>query len=325
MATWLITGATGFLGRHVLDALGDELKRYERTEDKVLVLGRRCPESWPHEQFVSVDLEDSEAVRKSIQAIAPDHVIHTAGRTPPALDDALYRANFWITIRLLNALRTLNRPVRVTLAGSAAELGPVPAAQLPVAEDYACSPVEAYGRSKWLATVAGLAEKPPLEVLVARVFNPIGPGMPRSQAFGEFAAQLCAPAPDPLPIVVGNLEARRDFVDVRDAARALVRVSLLGRSGLVYHVGTGESRPVAEGLEMLVRLSGRSVRVCVDAHRKSRKGPEDSRADITRVAAHTGWRPSISFERSLTDLWRDARQHADGAPGQSASWLPLTA
>jgi GDP-4-dehydro-6-deoxy-D-mannose reductase len=325
MATWLITGATGFLGRHLLDVLDSELLREGRTGDTVLVLGRRNPAGWPEDRFVRADLNDPIGLREAIGDAAPDHVIHTAGQTPPAADDALYQSNFWATIRLLNALRGLNRRVRLTLAGSAAELGPVPPSALPVAESYPCFPLDAYGRSKLLATIAGLAERPPLELAVARVFNPIGPGLPPTQAFGEFAAQLMAELADPLPLLAGNLEARRDFVDVRDVARALVAVSLRGQPGLVYHVGCGQSRPVGEGLDLLIRLSGRAVKVCVDPRRHLRKGPADSRADIRRIVSHTGWSPTIPFEQSLADLWNDLRRDEARSGSRIESRKPLTA
>ena len=325
MTTWLITGATGFLGRHVLDALGVELAQTARSVDRVFVLGRRCPAGWPEDQFLLADLDDPDGLRQTIGTLAPDQVIHTAGRTPPAADDVLYRSNFWATIRLLNALRSPNRPVRVTLAGSAAELGAVPTDKLPVAETHPCNPIEAYGRSKWMATVAGLTERPPLEVSVARVFNPIGPGLPQTQAFGEFAEQLLAQGADPLPVVVGNLEIRRDFVDVRDVARALVAIALRGHSGLVYHVGTGHSRPVGQGLEQLVHLSGRSVKLCIDPRRGQRKAPVDSRADISRIIAQTGWTPSISFEQSIHDLWNERIKRRDHSRPEVSPIMPLTA
>lgn len=325
MTTWLITGATGFLGRHVLGALGDELQRNERSEDRIFVLGRRCPAGWPADRFLLADLDDADGLREVIRTIAPDQVIHTAGRTPPAADDTLYRGNFWATIRLLNALRALGRPVRVTLAGSAAELGAVPVAELPVAETHSCNPVEAYGRSKWMATVAGLAERPPLEVSIARIFNPIGPGMPQTQALGEFAEQLSARGADPLPLVVGNLEIRRDFVDVRDAARAMVAVALRGQPRLVYHVGTGQSRQVSEGLDLLMRLSERSVKLCIDPHRGYRKAPVDSRADIRRIIAHTGWSPTIPFDQSIHDIWHELIMVRDPLHSDRQPSLPLTA
>jgi nucleoside-diphosphate-sugar epimerase len=324
MAKWLITGATGFLGRHVLDALESELRSSDRSGDAIVVLGRRRPDGWPEDAFVAADLDEPDGLRETIGTIAPDHVIHTAGRTPPAPDEELYRGNFWATIRLFNAVRALNRRVRMTIAGSAAELGPVPAADLPVEESHPCNPTDPYGRSKWLATVAALAERPPLEVMVGRVFNPVGPGLPATQAFGEFAVQLASRAPDPLPLVTGNLEARRDFIDVRDAARALVAVTLRGHPGSVYHIGTGTSRRVGEGLDGLIRLSGRSVRVCVDP-RRTRKGPTDSRADIRRIEAHTGWSPWISFEQSLADLWSEAKGKQDANAEGAGRPLTLTA
>ncbi len=308
MATWLITGATGFLGRHVLSALGHELEQTGRSGDSIIVLGRHRPPGWPEEAFVTADFDQPDRLREAISFIGPDHVIHTAGRTPPAPDEELYRGNFWATIRLLNALRTLNRRVRVTLAGSAAELGQVPPSDLPVDESYPCSPIEAYGRSKWLATIAGIAEKPPLEVVIGRVFNPVGPGLPSSQAYGEFAAGLLATASDPLPLLVGNLEARRDFLDVRDAARALVALAEHGQAGSVYHIGSGQSRPVGEGLDRLIALSGRTVKLIVDPRRLARNGPSDSRADINRITAHTPWKPAIPFEQSVDDLWQEAKE-----------------
>ena len=301
MAAWLVTGGSGFLGRHVLGALGD----------RAVALGRRCPPGWPLGSFVAADLERPETLARAVRETRPDFVIHAAGRTPPASPDDCYRANTLGTVRLLDALRDEARPVRVVLAGSAAELGPVPVDRLPVGEGHPCRPVEPYGLSKWLATCAGLAAAPPVEVVSGRVFNPVGPGQPANQAFGRFAAHLLGP--DPGPIDVGDLGARRDFVDVRDVARALIALAERGRAGLVYHVGTGRSRRVGDGLARLVARSGRAVDV---RESSASRGPGDSRADVTRIAEHTGWRPEVPFEASLDALWDEA---------EARSRLPLTA
>jgi nucleoside-diphosphate-sugar epimerase len=298
MAVWLVTGGTGFVGRQVLKVLPD---------DKIVVLGRRCPVGWPESAFAAVDLRDVTQTRMAVERIAPDVVIHTAGRTPPEPDEELYRINFWATLHLLSALRSLRKTVRVVLSGSAAELGPVDEARLPVSESYACDPVSAYGRSKWLATKSGLSERPPLEVMVARVFNPIGPGTPATQALGRFASRLAEPGQDPLELTVGDLDSRRDFIDVRDVARAMVALATRGKAGLVYHVGTGQSHRVGDGLERLAQLSGRVVQASVDPVLYDRRGPLDSRADIGRIVAHTGWRPQVLWEDSLIDLWNAAR------------------
>jgi nucleoside-diphosphate-sugar epimerase len=307
MAVWLVTGATGFVGRQVLTTLLDGIARSAIRDDEVALVGRRCPAGWPESRFATVDLQDVTQTRMAIERIAPDFVIHTAGRTPPAPDEELYRMNFWATQHLLSALRSLRKTVRIVLSGSAAELGPVAEAQLPVSEACVCDPWSAYGRSKWLATKSGLSERPPLEVMVARVFNPIGPGTPVTQALGQFANRLAAAGQEPLELTVGDLNSRRDFVDVRDVARAMVTIATEGRGGLVYHVGTGRSRRVGDGLARLEQLSGRSVRLRVDPELLDRRGPADSRADIDRITTHTSWRPQVSWEDSLRDLWTGAR------------------
>ena len=307
MAAWLVTGGSGFLGRHVLRAL--ELAPPGASE--VLALGRSLPPRWPAGRFLRADLEDREGLAKAVAALAPAVVIHAAGRTPPAEPGEFLRGNTQATHNLLNALRLAKRPVRVVVVGSAAELGPVPVEALPVDEEYPCRPADAYGLSKWQATVDALASPPPVEAIVARVFNPIGPGLPTSQAFGRFAAALAAPGPDPLRLAVGGLDARRDFIDARDVAAALIALALRGRAGEVYHVGTGRSHRVGEGLDRLIRHSGRAVEVIPE---DGVKGPADSRADIDKITAETGWAPRIGWDESLADLWEDARLGTMTAP-----------
>jgi GDP-4-dehydro-6-deoxy-D-mannose reductase len=92
---------------------------------------------------------------------------------------------------------------------------------------------------------------------------------------------------------------------VRDVARAMIALALHGQPGLVYNVGTGQSHRVGDGLARLIHLSHRAVRVRVDSDLHRRRGPADSRANIDRITAHTSWRPEISWERSLDDLWRE--------------------
>lgn len=274
---------------------------------------------WGARAFVRADLEIPSAVARVIRAVRPSVVIHAAGRTPPGTAAEFDSANVRGTLHLLDALRRDRLPVRVVLVGSAAELGPVPREDLPVAEDYPCRPTDAYGWSKLLGTVAGLLGAGSLmEVMVARVFNPIGPGMPLDSAFGGFARRLLDPSPGPM--LVGDLDARRDFIDVRDVARALLCLAIQGRSGEVYHVGTGESRRVGDGLARLLKRSGRAIETRVDPARLgSPICPGDSRAEIHKIVSQTRWRPTISWEQSLDDLWDSA------AKASRRGALPLTA
>jgi nucleoside-diphosphate-sugar epimerase len=287
MAGWLITGAAGFLGRHLADRLrreGVPIHPVDRSE---------------------ADLADPGEAARLLAGTAPEVIVHVAGATPPAPRAVLYAANLASTLNLLDAARDLGRPVRFVLVGSAAEYGPVPDEELPVREDRPCSPLDAYGLSKLLATTAGLAARPPVEVIVGRVFNPIGPGAPPSQVFGRLVRALSCPEGLPGGLEAGDLDARRDFIDARDVAGALVALARRGKPGAIYNIGTGESHSVREGLELLLRWSGRDPEIRTVP---GRPGPKDSRADIARIVADTGWRPEVSWERSLKDQWDAARQ-----------------
>src|SRR5689334_22861460 len=136
MAVWLVTGGNGFLGRRVLEALASREAGTPGSETQIILLGRHRPVNGTEHGFVEADLNDPEGLREALQGIEPDFVIHTAGKTRPANDEELYRANFWSTTHLLGALRRIGKPMRIVLAGSAAELGPVEEARLPVDESY---------------------------------------------------------------------------------------------------------------------------------------------------------------------------------------------
>ncbi len=256
------------------------------------------------------------AVGRASAATAPDVVFHLAGRTPPAAAEDYYRDNTLATVHLLDALRGPGRAVRVVLAGSAAELGPLAAEDLPVAEEYHGRPVDGYGlaQASWRRPTARAA-RPPLEVITARIFNPIGPGLPRSQAFGRFAALLAEPGTGPIRLTVGDLDACRDFIDVRDVARALLSLARGGEPGSVYHVGTGQSHRVGDGLDHLIHLSGRDVTVEVSPELNAPRETATSRRCLrarhsTAGVAATGWRPEVGWHQSLEDLWDEARRGA---------------
>jgi GDP-4-dehydro-6-deoxy-D-mannose reductase len=308
----LVTGGSGFLGGHLLAALGEV--------DRVVTFGR-------HRTIVEHivgDIDDADAVRGAVERVQPRLVFHLAAALPPATARRLYRINAGGTANLLAALA--GHRARLVLSGSAADLGPVPADRLPIAEDTPCRPVGPYAISKWCATRLALAAPGPLEVVVARLFNPVGPGLPASQALGRFARLLAAPGPEPVRLSVGDLDARRDFVDVRDAASALIALALRGRSGQLYHVGTGRSRRVGDGLGALIRLGGRRVVLESNAHLRGPSSPADSRADIRKVVAETGWRPAIPWERTIDDLWTSVRDEPKSAipiPHSAIPRLPL--
>ncbi|WP_235963940.1 NAD-dependent epimerase/dehydratase family protein [Tautonia rosea] len=301
MSTWLVTGGSGFLGHHLLNRMVCS----DLGITRLIALGRRPPEGWPADAFLRADLNDPASLSRALATVRPRVVLHLAGLTPPADEATLHRVNAGGTLALLRALQAIGRPCRIVSAGSAAELGPVPEALLPANETIPCRPDSPYGLSKWFASQATVASPRPIEGIAARIFNPIGPGMPSSQAFGRFAAQLAAPSPDPLSLQTGNLDARRDLIDARDVADALIALALRGHPGRVYHVGTGSSHRIGDGLHRLIALSGR--RVVVSSDPNPGPGPVDSRACIAAIRRDTGWSPRIPIDESLADLWNSVR------------------
>ncbi len=316
MITWVTTGGSGFIGGAVLC----EIARRRGAGDRLIALGRRRPADRPFDHFECVDLENHSDLAAIVRKIAPTHVVHAAGRTRPADPSLIYRSNTLATLNLLDACKDLDHRVRFVVAGSAAELGPVPDCDLPVGESYPPRPVDPYGLSKHLATVATLLAAPPIEPVVARLFNPIGPWLSIHHVFGKFAHLLAHAETDPVVVKLRDLTIRRDFFDVRDAAEALVELALHGSSGRIYHVGSGSSRSIGEGLDRLIALSGRKVVLDRDDAAPPREhaasssqnmssqpavsNPIDSRANISAIVAETAWRPRIDFEQSLEDLWR---------------------
>src|SRR4051812_69888 len=115
---WLVTGANGFLGRPLLAAL----REWRGGGIDVRCMGRRPPAGCAPEAFVEADLLDPRGVGRAIERVAPSVVFHLAGKTPPASSVELYDSNTLATLLLLLALRDRRAPVRLVLAGSAAEL-----------------------------------------------------------------------------------------------------------------------------------------------------------------------------------------------------------
>lgn len=295
MTRALVTGASGFVGASLvvrLRALGWDLR----------VLGR-SKSAGP--DALAADWEPS-SLQAALDDYRPDVVFHLAGRTQAGSASDFFAANVLTAAQLLDALEPLpSRPV-VVLAGSAAEYGYVPQTSLPVSEDHPCAPTSDYGASKLAQTELGLSHaRRGWPVIVARLFNPVGPGMPQHLALGSFAKHLAA---GEARLQVGNLKVSRDFIAVDEASRLIVELARTPQAlGQVVNICSGQAYLLGELVEQMVELTGRATIIEPVADRM-RPGEMTTLAGCTRRLEALGLRPAApDFAQLLPQILDAAR------------------
>jgi GDP-4-dehydro-6-deoxy-D-mannose reductase len=303
----LVTGATGFVGRHLVERLA--------ADGDVAAWGHSTVGApAPGVTWQAVNLLDRDRVRAAVADLRPSAVFHCAGLTHVAESwsdrVAPLAANVRATHYLLDALGRVGRPCRVLVTGSSLVYAP---ADIPMPEDHPLAPASPYAVSKLAQEQLGLraATEDGLDVIVTRSFNHTGPGQRAAFFAPGIARQIAlietgAVAP---VIHVGNLEAVRDLSDVRDVVAAYIALVRSGRTATIYNVASGVGRSMRSVLEALRSLARVEVRVEPDRRRLRPNDMPIHVGDATRLREATGWQPSIAFERSVSDLleyWRSA-------------------
>jgi GDP-4-dehydro-6-deoxy-D-mannose reductase len=257
----LLTGGTGFLGRHVLAEL-------QAQGHEVWSLGRRRPALVAAARHVPLaDPRDAAAIRAAIEHVRPATILHLAGSAvaPPA---EMYVVNTIFAAGLLTAAAAVAPSARLFLAGTAAEYGPVAEPSLPVTEATPPAPRDAYGISKLAQTLHGLAAAElGLGVVVGRIFNAIGPGMPEHLALGAFAAQLTRLGPGGGVLLTGDLEVDRDFIEVEQAARLIIALAARPDVTGVVDLCSGSPTRLRVLVEALVNRTGLRIEIRRDPAR----------------------------------------------------------
>jgi GDP-4-dehydro-6-deoxy-D-mannose reductase len=216
------------------------------------------------------------------------------------------------TLNLLEAMRQLDLDAPIVLPSSAEVYGAVPETAQPIKEDQPFRPVSPYGVAKAAVDLLGLQyfETFRIRTIRLRLFNNCGPRQPERFVVSGLARQLAEIEAElrPPQVHAGNLEIRRDFLDVRDAVRAYWAAATLGQPGEVYNVASGRARSIREVLDGLCRLSeARKVEVVFDAARLRPADIPTLCGDPSRFRLTTGWEPAVPFEQTLHDTlmyWR---------------------
>jgi GDP-4-dehydro-6-deoxy-D-mannose reductase len=303
----LITGASGFVGRHLA-----AVSRREQAE--TVGVGRVRPADEPPE-FAVVDLADAAAIARVVRSVRPDRVFHLAAQASVAdswaAPDATIAGNLATTRNLLEAVLGEAPQARVLVACSGEEYGPVPAERLPVGESEPLRPQNPYAVSKAAVDLlcGFYADAHGLAVVRARAFSHCGPGQSDAYVVGAFASQIAAAEADGRDVVelaTGDLRPRRDFTDVRDVVEAYWLAAALAESG-PYNVCSGRSTAIADILAMLASHTKLEINQRTDPQRERRHEVMDVRGSNEKLVAATGWQPVIPLARTLADTldwWR---------------------
>jgi GDP-4-dehydro-6-deoxy-D-mannose reductase len=292
----LITGAAGFVGRHLTNHL-------QAHDDDVVGVDR---DTGP-------DLLDSEGWVRLLNDLRPDAVYHLGGLSDVGgswnTPNETFRVNAEGTLNVLQAC--VSAGVHRVLAVSSADVyGRVTLTELPLSEDNPLRPVSPYAASKiaadYLALQAHLGFG--LEVMRVRAFNHLGTGQTNrfvAPALAERIALNELEGGEEVP--VGNLTPRRDFTDVRDVVRAYRLLIVHGDPGEAYNVCSGHDIAISELADRLVAMAHREMRLEGDLSLQRPVDVPVLRGDYTKLHKATGWEPEIDLDQTLTDLldeWR---------------------
>jgi GDP-4-dehydro-6-deoxy-D-mannose reductase len=316
----LITGVTGFVGSHLAEFclaqedvkvygtvmsnhLGDELKRIEGIKEKITL--------------IECDLSNRVSVARVLEEVKPDIIFHLAAQSFVPLSwqspEGTLMNNIISELNIFEVLRQLHLNPVIVLACSSEEYGQVLENELPIKETNPLRPLSPYAVSKVAQEMLGFQyyKSYGTRVVIARFFNTEGPRRGQDFVLSNFARQIALiekGKQEPV-MQVGNLEAKRDFSDVRDMVRAYWLAAQKCNYGEAYNIASGSTISIQEALDLLLQLSTVKDIAIVQDPKKMR--PSDVlilQGDNTKFKEATGWNPQIPLSKTLQDTldyWRE--------------------
>jgi len=311
----LITGITGFVGSHLAEYLIKEnvevygTSRWRsKTDNTDHLLGKII--------LQEADLLDAHSLYSIVDNVRPDFIFHLAAQsyvvTSWASPANTMETNLTGAVNLFEAVRKTEHDCTIQIACSSEEYGKVLPNEIPIKETNPLRPLSPYAVSKIAMDYLGYQyhESYGLKVIRTRGFNHTGPR--RGDVFAEstFAKQIAEIEKgkrEPV-VMVGNLNAERDYTDVRDMVRGYCLAVLKGEPGEVYNICTGKAWKIQKVLDFLLGLSKVKIEVKEDSERLRPSDVPVLIGDNTKFIKQTGWHPEIPFEKTLADLlnyWRE--------------------
>lgn len=287
-----VAGGEGFVGRNVCEMLSSQ-------GHNVLKGTRRNG----GDSLVQINLLNQKQVEQRLSEIKPDVIINCAGVIDKNGD---FEDNVRMSANLLGSAAVVGlRLHRFVMCGSAGEYGNVAQKDWPVSEETPLRPVNPYAQSKVREEdmVREFASGHDIDAVVARIFNPIGSGMPAKFLISNILGQIeKIKSGENSEVSVGRTDALRDYVDVRDAAKALALLALRDHRYDAYNVGSGRSTSTGELIRCIMRESGVSADISIRELSDEPERPVASQADISRLVEEFGWRPEIPLRKTIRGI-----------------------
>jgi len=311
----LITGITGFAGSHLAEYLlsrGDcevhGTMRWRSRTENITQLGNRITTH-------VCDMRDATSMYELIRELKPDRIYHLAAQSFVPMSWVAPAETFTTNVigqtNIFEAIRAVGCATRVQIACSSEEYGLVLPEETPIEESNPLRPLSPYAVSKVAQDLMGYQyhQSYGMHVVRTRGFNHTGPRRGDVFVTSNFARQIVDienGKKEPV-IHVGNLEAVRDFTDVRDTVVAYYLALEKGKPGDVYNVATGKGYKIREMLDILLSFSKVKIETRQDPKRMRPSDVELLLGDATKLRTETGWEPKYKFEQTMKDLldyWR---------------------
>jgi GDP-4-dehydro-6-deoxy-D-mannose reductase len=313
----LITGITGFVGSHMADYL---IKNHPDIEIYGIARWRSSRHNIRHIEnqvkLLECDLCDMVSIQSVITRVKPDRIFHLAAQsfvpTSWIAPSATFEVNVIGNLNLFEAVRSAKIDPLIQIACSSEEYGMVYENEVPIKETNPLRPLSPYAVSKvsqdFLSYQYFMSYG--LKLVRTRGFNHTGPRRGDVFVCSDFAKQVASielGLKEPV-IHVGNLEAKRDFTDVRDMVRAYWLALEKSEYGEVYNIASGKAWSIQEVLDMLLEMSTAKIEVQTDPKRLRPSDVPILLGDYSKFSDQTGWKPEILFPETLKDIlnyWRE--------------------